>query len=111
MPSQKNNHVMHGTQGMFGGQVVFKIRGGKMFVSARPQFKEGRVATTKELAVRDKFKLAVAYAKAAIQVLVTKEAYLAVAQEGQTAFNVAFQDAYNPPVVKSIDKDGYQGQV
>ena len=37
MARQKNNIIMRSTRGMVGGQIVFKRRAGKGYVSAAPE--------------------------------------------------------------------------
>jgi hypothetical protein len=100
---------MKGTRGMFGNQVVFKIRKGKQFVSAPPNFNENRKPTPNQRAAQERFKRASEYATEAIQDESTKKAYQKVAGKRQTAQNMAFRDAYNPPEIFSIISQGYTG--
>ena len=111
MARQKNNIIMRSTRGMVGGQIVFKRRAGKGYVSAAPEVNENRVPTTGQQTVQSKFATSVAYAKIAINDPAVKAAYKAVALRNQSAFNVAFQDAQYAPRVVAVITDGYIGNV
>ena len=100
---------MRSTRGMFGKQVVFKRRGGISYVSAPPEVDENRVPTPKQLEVIQKFKTSVAYAAGAIKDPVTKEVYSSRAGRNQSAYNVAFRDAFTAPEVTGIIAQGYRG--
>jgi len=109
MAKQRNNIIMRSTRGMFGKQIVFKRRAGRSYVAAPPEVNENRKATLKQLAVQQRFKTSIAYAKAALTSIELKEAYDKVALRGQSAFNVAFKDAFNAPEIVGIVAEGYQG--
>lgn len=111
MAKQKNNIIMRSTRGMVGGQIVFKRRAGKGYVSAAPEVNENREPTTAQKAVQDKFKSSIAYAKTAILDLALKMAYKLKAARNQSAFNMAFLDAQNAPKVESLITDGYTGAI
>jgi hypothetical protein len=102
---------MRSTRGMVGKQIVFKKRAGKPYVAAPPDINENRKATPGQQAVRERFKTAIAYAAAAIKDPAVKQAYADRAKRGQSPHNVAFQDAFLPPVVQGIITQGYHGQV
>lgn len=102
---------MKTTRGMFGDQVVFKQRAGETIVAAPPVTNPNRPITVDEEAVREKFRQSVRYAKAAVKDPVKKEAYLAIAKRGQTAFNVAFTDFYYGPEILEINPDFYNGVI
>jgi hypothetical protein len=111
MAKQKNNIIMRSTRGMVGKQIVFKRRFGKGYVAAPPEVNENRIPTANQLAAQQKFKKSSAFAKLAMQEPLLKEAYKAVAKRGQTAFNMAFNDAYFAPEVVGIITSGYTGAV
>ncbi|MBO9572680.1 MAG: hypothetical protein J7497_10815 [Chitinophagaceae bacterium] len=111
MAKQENNIVMKNARGMFGDQVVFKLRAGETILAAPPIVNTERVITAEEEAVREKFRQTVRFAKAAIKDPAKKEAYLAMAKRGQTAFNVAFSDFYFAPEILEINPDFYNGVV
>ena len=67
MARQKHNAVMCNTRGMFAKQVVFKERGGRVYVSGPPNTKDNRVPTDPQQVVQDRFKEATEYAKAVME--------------------------------------------
>ena len=109
MARQKNNQVMHGVRGMFAGQVVFKKRRGRRYVAGPPNHDENRIPGKDEQANRDRFKRSNEYASEAIKDKATKEMYEARATKRQTANNVAFSDAFHPPVILGIITNGFKG--
>ena len=109
MARQSNNQIMKGTRGMFGKQVVFKVRKGKQILAAPPNFDEDRIPTPNQQAAQERFKFASDYANAAITDATLKEAYQKVAGKRQSAHNMAFKDGYNPPEIKEIVSIGYKG--
>ena len=109
MAKQGNNIIMRNTRGMVGKQIVFKRRAGRSYVAAPPEVNGNRKATPKQLAVQQRFRTSIAYAKAALTSIELKEAYDKVALRGQSAFNVAFQDAYYAPIVLGIITQTYTG--
>jgi hypothetical protein len=111
MARQKNNAVMHNTRGMFAKQVVFKERGGRVYVAGPPNTNENRKPTELQQEVQDRFKKASEYAKDAMTDPDMKAAYAKLANKRQTAYNIAFKDAYNPPVVMAVFANGYRGVV
>jgi hypothetical protein len=110
MAQQKNNTILRGTRGMSGKQKSVKSRAGKAYV-APPEVDENRKPTAGQQAIRDRFKWAIAYASAATKEPAVNQAYADRAKCGQTSHNVAFQDAFFPPVVQGIITHGYHGQV
>jgi hypothetical protein len=111
MARQKNNIIMRSTRGMVGKQIVFKRRAGKSFVAAPPEVNENRIPTPNQAAAQLRFKKSSAFAKLAMKDATTKAAYFAAAERGQSAFNVAFNDAYFAPIVIGIITQGYTGQI
>jgi len=111
MAKQENNIVMMFARGMLGGQVVFKQRAGITILAAPPRVNPNRVISAEEEETRDKFADVIKLAKAAIKNAVKKSQYDALAKPGQTAFNVAFTDAYHAPQVTNIIADEYGGAV
>jgi hypothetical protein len=111
MAKQENNIVMKNTSGMFGDQVVFRQRAGETILAAPPIINPNRPITADEELVRDKFKLAVRNAKTAVTNPVKKAAYQAMAKPGQSAFNVAFTDAYFSPEIMEVDSGFYNGVI
>jgi hypothetical protein len=111
MARQKGNSVMFNTRGMFNKQVVFKERGGRVYVSGPPNTKDNRVPTNPQKVIQDRFKIATLYAKAVMEEPDLKAAYKMAANPRQTAYNLAFKDAFIAPVVTQIFADAYKGDV
>lgn len=111
MAKQKNNIVMRSTRGMVGGQIVFKRRAGKGYVSAPPEVKEGRKPTERQLLLQEKFKRNILFARMAIKDPELKTQYENAAHRGQSAFNRAFQDSAAAPQVLNVITSGYIGSI
>lgn len=111
MAKQRNNMVMRSTQGMVGGQIVFKRRAGRGYVSAPPEVNENRKPTNNQEAAQSKFKRSIQYAAIAVKSPELKTAYQKVALRGQSAQNVAFKDAYFGPVILGLLTQGYTGGI
>lgn len=109
MAKQKNNIIMRSTRGMVGKQIVFKRRAGKAYVAAPPEVNENRKATNGQLVVQSRFRKSTEYAKLAIGSPDLKKAYQKAAKRGQSAYNVAFLDAFNAPEILGIIAQGYAG--
>lgn len=101
---------MRGVRGMLGKQVVFKRRNGISYVSAPPEINEDRQPTAAQLSIQQKFRFSITYASSAIKDPEVKKAYQAKAKRGQSAHNVAFNDAFNPPEIIQLIATGYNGQ-
>lgn len=104
------NEVTHGLQGKFGDLMVFKQVNGKTIVAKRPA-KTGTPPSSDQLLVQQRFKDSAAYAKTAIQDPVLKERYSANAKKGQSAYNRAFADFFNPPTLSNVKVEAYQGVI
>ena len=94
---------MRGASGKFADDVVFRQRNGKT-VACKPPC-EYPPKTEAQLANQARFKRANDFAKAAIKDPAKKAYYKSIAKPHQTAFNAAFQDAYNKPEVKVTVKN------
>jgi hypothetical protein len=110
MAKQKNNIIMRNTRGMVGKQIVFKKRAGVSYVSAPPEVKPGRIPTQEQAILQQRFREAVLYARTANADPVTKAMYQSAAKRGQSAFNVAFKDAFTSPEILEVTTRGYSGQ-
>lgn len=111
MATQENNVVMRNASGMFGGQVVFRLRAGKTILAAPPTVNPDREVSADEEAARESFKVAIRHAKALINSPLIKAAYLAIAKPGQSAFNVAFTDVYYAPEILGLGTGNYNGTI
>lgn len=108
MSQSKNNIVTEGLSGKV-YQLVFRQWFGRTVVAKRPR--KLNTATSNQLSVRESFKNAAIYAKAAITDAALKLAYKAKAKPGQSAYNIALADFFSPPEIGEIDSSGYNGQV
>jgi hypothetical protein len=108
MAQNQENLLLRGTSGTIANMITYRQRAGKTIVSKK-RGKSSVPATETQLGIQEQFKKAVAWAKGAIKDPVVKAMYQAKAALGQSAFNVATVDAYNPPKVESIQTAGYHG--
>ena len=111
MAKQDRNAVMRSTRGMFAKQVVFKERAGDVYVSGPPKKRGNKKATPSQIAVQSRFRNATDYAKMVMESPELKAAYKKIANAKQSAYNIAFRDAFNVPVVTRIIRDSYRGVV
>ena len=89
---------------------VYRKFGDRMVISRRPEF-HGPLSAA-QLAVRERFREAAAYAKAALADPVRQPLYQAAARaKGLSLFAFVMGDFLNPPEVKAIDATGYHGRV
>lgn len=102
MPRVKNNVIVRGLSGIFGGQIVFRqLRDGRTIAAAPPDFSK-RVLSKDQKAHHSKFKEGAAYAKEAAK---TKPIYAQLAAGTmKTAYNVALADFFHPPVIHSVER-------
>ena len=101
---------MHGMSGKLGNLLVFKQWYGRTIAAKRPRKFSG-IVSANQLAIRDRFQQANAYAQAAITDPTTKEAYKNYTTPGQSAFNLALADFFTAPTINDIITDLYTGKV
>src|SRR5450432_965013 len=106
----KDNYVTSGASGNVGNQWSFRQRAGKT-VLAKQRGPNSKPPNAKALAIQDRFKIALAYARTAMNNPDVKAAYAAAAPRGVSAFNFALGDAAQSPVVSKIDSTNYHGAV
>ncbi|WP_207426666.1 hypothetical protein [Pedobacter sp. SYSU D00535] len=104
-----NNDLVQGATGRIGNMLVFRQRGGKTFIAKRPRKKEVPDSEGQEL-VKEKFRMAVAYAKAVCNDPARKEVYQAKASRYTSAYNLAVSDFCKAPEIKSIYTEAYSGK-
>ncbi|WP_343307021.1 hypothetical protein AAHN97_07890 [Chitinophaga niabensis] len=98
MAVSEHNVITKGATGTFGKQIVFRQRNGKTVMCKPPCKYPPKTAT--QIANQERFKRANDFAKAAVKDPEKKAYYKSIAKPHQTAFNAAFQDAYNKPEVE-----------
>jgi hypothetical protein len=92
------------------GDVVFKQYGTKIVVSKRPDL-SAHVPTPAQRAQRERFRLAMAYAKRAMADPLLKALYdERAAATGKPVLSVAVKDHMTAPTIDGIDLDGYGGE-
>jgi len=101
---------MRGFSGTVGKQLVLRNRAGKTILANRPVVNKNRIPTPQQEAVRLRFRESVVYAKTTMQDPALKLDYAAAARPGQSHYNVAFTDAYLPPVISNLQTDQYTGK-
>lgn len=110
MARTSSNLLTQTYSGKVGKQFVFRTRGNKSIIAALPKGSGlDSSPTTSQLEIRRKFQKAVIYAKKAIQNPAMLEAYTGAIRGNQTAFNVAFKDAYKGPEISNLRTDLYKG--
>jgi hypothetical protein len=110
MAQNQENPLLLGTSGTIAKMITYRQLAGKTIISKKRR-KNSAPATETQLSIQERFKKAVAWAKGAIKDPAVKAKYKAKAAPGQSAFNVATVDAYNPPEVESIQTANYHGAV
>ena len=102
MPKIKNNVIVQGLSGIFGGQIVFRqLRDGRTIVAAPPDFSR-RVLSKDQKVHHSKFKEGAAYAKEAAK---THPIYAQLAAGTlKTAYNVALADFFHAPVIHAMER-------
>jgi len=109
MAESKNNVLTHGLAGLVGDMIVFRNRGGKTFVSAKPKERTGEPTETQKQH-QGRFQEAILYAKTSIADPTKKAAYDDATTGGQTAYNVAVADFFHAPEIKEINVSKYTGK-
>jgi len=93
------------------GDMVFRKRNGKVFVSIKSEGTSS-APTEAQAAHRVRFKQAVAYARIAMGDQTTRQIYdYAADQKGIPAFSLGVADFLNLPSVDEVKLSAYQGQV
>ncbi|WP_332733818.1 hypothetical protein [Flavihumibacter sp.] len=107
----KTNIITHNYGGKLDDQFVIRKIGSKSILASLPKGYEVKERFKPQFEqTKRNFKLAVIYAKKAIQNPELKEQYEAVRRGNQSAFNVAFQDKYYAPELSALRTESYTGQ-
>lgn len=93
------------------GQMVFKQVGRYTLYTQAPE--REKPYSESQIAQRERFKRATAYAKVVLQDPLVKEAYTksVAGKEFQHAFSAAVKDYLKSPTVDSVDTTAYQGAI
>lgn len=110
MAKVANNIVIKGIKGMLGDMLVFRQLNGQTIVSAKPKKPISR--TPKQQEGQERFKRAVAYAKASMANPHLKELYATgISARCTSAHQVAIADFLNAPRIDAVDASHYKGEV
>src|SRR4051812_30252705 len=97
-------------RGQFGDIVVKKMNG-HMFIAKPPDRSNIPPPTQAQIDVRNRFALASAYAKGALQDPVSRQFYEALGKaKGLPTISAAASDFLKPPVVGLVDTGAYHGR-
>lgn len=100
MAISNQNVITRGATGTFGKQIVFRQRFGQTVMCKPPKAYPPKTPT--QLANQERFAKANAFAKAEIADPVKKAKYQARATKGQSAYHVAFRDAFHGAEIKEV---------
>ena len=106
----KKNIFTLGASGTVGDQMNFRVRKNKTVIAVK-RSPSTTPPTEEQQEVREQFTIASLYAQEAIKDPAIKALYQKAAKGGQTAYNAAFKDATNPPVIDDVNIKGYKGTV
>lgn len=104
------NVVMHGVSGRVGDLLTFIQRHGKTYIGKIRQKGDG-VLSDKQLAVQEKFKAALRYAKGVLNDPQKLALYKENAEPGVTPFNLALGDFMSVPEINGFDTTLYTGAI
>ena len=111
MSISKRNVLTHGLSGMLGNVIVFRQKGTQTIVAVAPIKRKNATPSGAQVKVRDRFRLAADFAKAAIRDPALKRQYADKASPDQTAYNIALADYFKAPEILSLGSDQYTGKV
>jgi hypothetical protein len=104
MAKVRDNILVRGLSGKLGGQIVFRhLRDGRTIVCTPPDFSHRKLSRDQK-GHHQRVKEAAAYAKLASRKL---PVYAELAAGTlKNAYNVAFGDWFNPPVIERVERQG-----
>lgn len=97
----QNNMLLQFVNGSLGDQFTIYKRNDQVII-AKKRGPSKKKPTQKQLAAREKMRIAAAYAKAILEDPEVKAYYKSKAGPGQNAYNMAVKDAYNSPEIQQI---------
>lgn len=111
MSSTTNNMLTKNYRGKVGKQYVMKTRGDKSIIASLPKRRDPGVPVPPNmLQLQKKFQRASIYARMSNTNPDLMLQYADGRRGNQTAFNVAFLDAYKGPEIGDLRADAYKGQ-
>jgi hypothetical protein len=103
-----DNIFTEGLSGTVGRKMTLSQKGGETIVG-RKRRNSTTPATDDQQGVQDRFKEAVMYARVVIKDPAIKALYAVMAKPNQSAYNVAFSDAFTLPEIDSVNTTLYKG--
>lgn len=112
MSKSRNNPLTEGLSGKLGKTLVFRNVGGETVLSVAPRPQSG-APTEQQLAHRNKFRMAAAYASGQLGDPAAMTLYKEVAKRKQykSARTLAVADFFNAPVITLVDASAYTGAI
>lgn len=110
MANGNRSIVVGRLSGSIGDELTFKNTASGSVVSKKIKAYQ-QPYTDSQKDVQRQFKRAVAYAKHAIGDPQLNPVYQAAARRGRSAYNVAYMDAYTPPVIDRLSYAKYSGDL
>ena len=104
----KKENLSKSYSGLFGHQVEVRNRRGKAVITI-PPVKPKMTPSDKQVAVRERLKLAAVYARNVIDDPSLLAKYTAKAHKGMPPFRLAMNDFLRPPYIHKVDTSGYHG--
>ena len=108
MANSTANVITRDLHGKFGDQVVFRTKDGETITANVPDTYNSRPSAA-QLAVRERFHMAVLWARKFLADPDNLAAYAAKAKKRMTAYSTAIADYLRAPQVTGIDVTGYSG--
>lgn len=109
MANAKLNPILQSVRGKV-GDLIFSTRYGGVFISRKPE-KGKQILTAAQQAVRDRFRQAALYGKAAMANAQVRALYEAQAKKRKhPIFSVMIENFLRPPSIEEIDMSTYTGQ-
>jgi hypothetical protein len=106
----KDNIFISGVSGTVGKKMNLRVTKSKTVVGVK-RGPSSTPPTEEQQEVREQFIVASLYAQGAMKDPAVKALYQKAAKGGQSAYNAAFRDATNPPIIDAVNINGYKGTV
>lgn len=111
MASTSNNILTRNYRGKVARQYSLRTRGDISIIAGLPKPREaGSAPSDAVIQARKRFQLAAIYARKSNDNPELMAEYAKSRRGNQTAFNVAFLDAYRAPEISGLRTDGYKGE-
>ena len=111
MAKNIKNILLQGISGTVGKILTVTQRPSGKTVLGAKRGRSRKKPTEKQIAIQERFKLAVKYAQAVLEDPILLPFYEKLAGPDQSAFNMAFADGMKPPEIKDVSTVNYLGQV